>query len=49
MRLVIHSEGAAEAGLKLYNRRGVFISIGRKPGLKKIKDTEEKKNIDRSV
>ena len=43
MRLVIHSEGAAEAGLKRYNGKGIFISIGRKPGLKKVINAEEKK------
>ena len=46
MRLVIHSEGAAKAGLKRYNGRGIFSSIGRKlflSGLKKVINAEEKK------
>ena len=30
MRLVIHSQGAAEGGLRRYNGRGIFSSIGRK-------------------
>ena len=30
MRLVIHSQGAADAGLRRFNGRGIFCTIGRK-------------------
>ena len=46
MRLLINTKGAAEAGLKRYNGRGIFSSIGRKlflSGLKKVINAEEKK------
>ena len=49
MRLVIHAQGAAEAGLRRYNGRGIFSSIGRKLflfGLKKvINDLEKPKSF----
>ena len=47
MRLVIHSQGAAEAGLRRYNGQGIFSSIGRKLfsfGLKKVINAVEKEN-----
>ena len=46
MRLLINTKGAAEAGLKRYNGRGIFSSIGRKlilSGLKKVINAEERK------
>ena len=46
MRLLINRTGAAEAGLKRYNGRGIFSSIGRKlilSGLKKVINAEERK------
>ena len=46
MRLIINTKGAAEAGLKRYNGKGIFSSIGRKPilsGLKKVINAEERK------
>ena len=43
MRLVIHSEGAAEAGLRRYNGRGIFCTIGRKlSSFKKVINANEK-------
>ena len=47
MRLVIHSQGAANAGLGRYTGRGIFRSIGRKLfsfGLKKVINVLEKEN-----
>ena len=47
MRLLINRTGAAEAGLKRYNGRGIFNSIGRKlilSGLKKVINDEERKH-----
>ena len=47
MRLVIHSQGAAEAGFRRYDGRGIFSSIGRKLfsfGLKKVINAVEKDN-----
>ena len=46
MRLLINRTGAAEAGLKRYNGKGIFSSIGRKlilSGLKKVINAEERK------
>jgi hypothetical protein len=46
MRLVLQREGAAEAGLKRYDGRGVLSSIGRKillSGLKRVTKAEERK------
>ena len=45
MRLVIHSQGAAHAGLRRFNGQGIFKSIGRKLfsfGLKKVINALEK-------
>ena len=47
MRLVINSQGAVHAGLRRYNGRGIFASIGRKLfsfGLKKVINAIEKEN-----
>ena len=47
MRLLINTKGAAEAGLKRYNGRGIFSSIGRKlilTGLKQVIKAEERKD-----
>ncbi len=47
MRLLINAKGAAEAGLKRYNGRGIFSSIGRKlilTGLKQVIKAEERKD-----
>ena len=52
MRLVIHSQGAAEAGLRRYNGRGIFSSIGRKLfsfGLKKVINAVEKENHQQTI
>ena len=52
MRLVIHSQGAANAGLKRYNGRGIFSSIGRKLfsfGLKKVINAVEKENKQQMI
>ena len=52
MRLVIHSQGAANAGLKRYNGRGIFSSIGRKLfsfGLKKVINAVEKENQQQMI
>ena len=52
MRLVIHSQGAAEAGLRRYNGRGIFSSIGRKLfsfGLKKVINAVEKENHQHTI
>ena len=52
MRLVIHSQGAANAGLKRYNGRGIFSSIGRKLfsfGLKKVINAVEKENEQQMI
>ena len=52
MRLVIHSQGAAEAGLRRYNGRGIFSSIGRKLfsfGLKEVINAVEKENHEQTI
>ena len=52
MRLVIHSQGAAEAGLRRYNGRGIFSLIGRKLfsfGLKKVINAVEKENHPQTI
>ncbi len=52
MRLVIHSQGAAEAGFRRYNGRGIFSSIGRKLfsfGLKKVINAVEKDNHHQTI
>ena len=52
MRLVIHSQGAAEAGLRRYNGQGIFSSIGRKLfsfGLKKVINAVEKENRQQKI
>lgn len=52
MRLVIHSQGAAEAGFRRYNGRGIFSSIGRKLfsfGLKKVINAVEKDNHHHTI
>ena len=55
MRLVINSQGAVHAGLRRYNGRGIFGSIGRKLfsfGLKKVINAMEKEkeaSVDRKV
>ena len=52
MRLVIHSQGAAEAGLRRYNGQGIFSSIGRKLfsfGLKKVINAVEKENHQQRI
>ena len=52
MRLVIHSQGAAEAGLRRYNGRGIFSSIGRKLfsfGLKKVINAVKRENQQQTI
>lgn len=52
MRLVIHSQGAAEGGLRRYNGRGIFSAIGRKLfsfGLKEVINAVEKKNHEQTI
>ena len=52
MRLVIHSQGAAGAGLRRYNGKGIFSSIGRKLfsfGLKKVINAMERKNHSHTI
>ena len=52
MRLVIHSQGAAHAGLRRFNGRGIFKSIGRKLfsfGLKKVINELEKGNKQQTI
>ncbi len=52
MRLVIKSLGAAEAGLRRYNGRGIYASIGRKitsQGLKKVINTDKKKEYPQKL
>ncbi len=47
MRLLINAKGAAEAGLKRYNGRGIFSSIKRKlilTGSKQVIKVEERKD-----
>ena len=51
MRLVINSQGAVHAGLRRYNGRGIFASIGRKLfsfGLKKVINAMEKERKHQS-
>ena len=50
MRLVIHSEGAAEAGLRRYNGRGIFCTIGRKlSSFKKVINDDKKKEYPQKL
>ena len=50
MRLVIHSEGAAEAGLRRFNGRGIFCTIGRKlSSFKKVINANEKKEYPQKL
>ena len=50
MRSVIHSEGAAEAGLRRYNGRGIFCTIGRKlSSFKKVINADEKKEYPQKL
>ena len=52
MRLVIHSQGAAHAGLRRYNGQGIFSSIGRKLfsfGLKKVINAVQKDNKNQKI
>ena len=52
MRLVIHSQGAAHAGLRRFNGQGIFKSIGRKLfsfGLKKVINALEKENEQQTI
>ena len=52
MRLLIHSQGAAEAGLRRYNGRGIFCTIGRKLfsfGQNKVINAEEKKEYPQKL
>ena len=52
MRLVIHSRGAAAAGLKRYNGAGIFCLIGRQlcsSGLKKVINATERENASQKL
>ncbi len=52
MRLVIHSRGAAAAGLKRYNGGGIYCLIGRKlysSGLKKVINATERENASQKL